>query len=61
MEVGAGAGGGPNVAELVDFTHRKAQLGQVDSLEQLQDDRVFLFSGEADTVVDPLDGELWSD
>ena len=41
------------MAELVDFTHRKEQMGQVDSLEQLQDDRVFLFSGEADTVVDP--------
>jgi hypothetical protein len=46
-------GSGPNVAELVRFTRRKEELRQIDSLAGLSSDRVFLFSGSGDTVVDP--------
>lgn len=52
MAVGKGPSGGPNVDELVDFTYRKEALGQIDPVQLLADDSVFLFSGEGDTVVD---------
>jgi predicted esterase len=45
-------GAGPNVAELVRFSGRKDALGQIDSLSNLRDDKVFLFRGAEDTVVD---------
>ena len=46
-------GTGPDVEELVAFSRRKEALRQIDSLQNLRDDRVYLFSATADSVVDP--------
>lgn len=42
----------PNVAELVALTHSDDTFGYVDSVKNLLDDRVYLFSGSQDSVVD---------
>lgn len=43
----------PNVNELVSLTENDAKLGYIDDVANLKDDRVYLFSGSGDTVVDP--------
>lgn len=43
----------PNVNELVTLTENDAKLGTVDPVANMKDDRVYLFSGSGDTVVDP--------
>jgi hypothetical protein len=43
----------PNVEGLVALTHNDALFGYIDSVNNLKDDRVYLFSGSADSVVHP--------
>lgn len=43
----------PNVEGLVALTHEDATFGYIDAVNHLKDDRVYLFSGSADTVVHP--------
>lgn len=43
----------PNVAGLVALTHDDAALGYIDAVSHLKNDRVYLFSGSADSVVHP--------
>jgi len=45
--------GAPNVNQLITITKQYETNGQIDQLSNLADDRVFLFSGTADTVVVP--------
>jgi hypothetical protein len=44
--------GGPTISELVSFTRDWSTLGYVDPVENLLDDKVYIFSGRLDTVVD---------
>eukprot|EP01031_Cornospumella_fuschlensis_P040595 gene40595-49494_t len=46
--------GPPAVEELVVQTEDYALLGQIDPVSHLRDDKVFLFSGQEDSVVNPL-------
>ena len=43
----------PNVEGLVALTRDDAAFGYIDPVSHLKDDRVYLFSGKADTVVHP--------
>lgn len=43
----------PDTAHLVEITKQYASLGKIDKVANLADDRVYLFSGTADSVVDP--------
>eukprot|EP00301_Raphidiophrys_heterophryoidea_P020089 c4871_g1_i1.p1 GENE.c4871_g1_i1~~c4871_g1_i1.p1 ORF type:complete len:350 (-),score=72.97 c4871_g1_i1:189-1238(-) len=43
----------PNMNTLLTYTKTQAKSGHLDDLSNLSDDRVFLFSGADDTVVDP--------
>lgn len=45
--------GTPNVDVLVSSTRQNANRGLIDSVDNMQDDPVYLFSGKGDTVVDP--------
>jgi hypothetical protein len=44
--------GPPSIPELVTLTNDDALLGYIDSPTNLSDDRIYLFSGKDDTVVD---------
>ena len=44
--------GGPTVTELVSVTRDWGVLGYIDPVENLREDRVYIFSGKLDTVVD---------
>jgi hypothetical protein len=43
----------PNVDTLVTLTKNDAKVGTIDDTANLKDDRVYLFSGTEDSVVDP--------
>lgn len=43
----------PNVNQLVSLTENDAKLGVIDPVDNMKNDRVYLFSGSGDTVVDP--------
>lgn len=43
----------PSVATLTKATWSYAALGKIDSPENLADDRIYLFSGKDDSVIDP--------
>lgn len=43
--------GKPNVPHLVQLTKDYAAKGQVDNLNNLKDDNVYIFSGKDDTVI----------
>ncbi|RYG64735.1 PHA-depolymerase-like protein [archaeon] len=45
--------GPPAVEELIVQTNDYALLGQIDPVSHLRDDKVFLFSGQEDSVVNP--------
>jgi len=45
--------GGPETQTLVTLTNTDAGLGYIDDPAHLRNDRVYLFSGKDDTVVDP--------
>jgi len=45
--------GEPDVAQLVTLTQTDATKGLVDKTSNMKDDRVYLFSGKDDSVVDP--------
>lgn len=47
-----GSGGGPQVTKLVDLTISDEKLHYIDHTANLVDDRVYLYSGKLDTVVD---------
>ena len=42
-----------SVAELVSLTNDAAQNNEIDSTSNLKNDRVYLFSGTIDTIVNP--------
>ncbi|XP_070548396.1 poly(3-hydroxybutyrate) depolymerase-like [Ptychodera flava] len=42
-----------NVQQLVDFTHEKAQSGEIDPVSFFENGKTYLFSGSQDTTVDP--------
>lgn len=56
MDVNPLQGGGPNTQLLIDLTIEDSLLGYIDSISNLRDNkhRVFIFSGELDSVVDPV-------
>ena len=43
----------PNVASLVSLTNQWAKTNEIDDPSNLKNDRVYLFSGTADSVVNP--------
>jgi len=45
--------GGPDVDALISLTHTDYTLGLVDNPDNLKNDKVYLFSGKDDTIVDP--------
>lgn len=45
--------GGPNIVELINLTKSDFLLGYIDDPANLANDKVYLFSGKADTVVSP--------
>lgn len=45
--------GGPDADKSVTYTNTQAAAGTIDSTSNLADDKVFLFSGTKDTVVNP--------
>ena len=47
-----GSGGGPQVEKLIDLTKSDETLLYIDHTKNLADDRVYLFSGSRDSVVD---------
>jgi hypothetical protein len=44
---------GPNTPHLVTLTQQLAAVGKIDSLENIRDDRLYIFSGKADRTVKP--------
>lgn len=42
---------GPNAEHLARLARQTADAGEIDAIEHLEDDRVYLFTGSADTVV----------
>jgi len=45
--------GGPQTSKLITYTSQQAAAGTIDNPSNLADDKVFLFSGSKDTVVNP--------
>ena len=44
---------GINIANIVSATKQGASSGQIDDTSNMQNDKVYIFDGRADTVVNP--------
>jgi poly(3-hydroxybutyrate) depolymerase len=44
---------GPNIDQLISYTNTQATKGTIDPVSNLKDDKIYLFSGTKDSVVNP--------
>ncbi len=45
--------GGPSTSQLISYTDTQASKGAIDDPKNMEDDKIYIFSGSKDTTVDP--------